>query len=128
MGLVIKTDDKGIKIFRKDKTSSAGNPYTTYCRKISSKDKDGNWVNAFQDVVFKKGVSVNNKATIVIENAFETVSSYNDKTSVKLFILDFKVIEEGEVSANIPGIVGAVVDANGFMQIDDSFGEELPFE
>ena len=77
MGLKIVTDDRPVKIIRKDKVSAAGNAYTQYSAMVASKDKDGNWHNGFIDVSFKHGVSVDNKAQIAIKNAFPVVSEYN---------------------------------------------------
>lgn len=90
------TDDRGVKVIRKDKTSSTGKDYTTYSLMISQKQNE-EWVAAFLDCTFKKGVSVNNKAKIKIINAFPTLNKYNDKVSIRWMITDFEVIEEGEI-------------------------------
>lgn len=119
MGLTITTDDKGIKIYRSDKVSKAGNNYTTYCIKVASKDKDGNWQNAFIDVSFKKGVSVNNKADIKIKNAFYTVNSFNGNNTLRLIITDFDVIGNGDAPAE---------SSDAFMNIPDGIEEEIPFD
>ena len=131
MGLKIVTDDRPVKIIRKDKVSAAGNAYTQYSAMVSSKDKDGNWHNGFIDVSFKHGVSVDNKAQIAIKNAFPVVSEYNGKTSVKWMITEFDVIVQGEVSAaptNASNGNGMATDADGFLQINADIDlEELPF-
>ena len=133
MGLKIVTDDRPVKIIRKDKVSAAGNAYTQYSAMVASKDKGGNWHNGFIDVAFKSGVSVDNKAQIAINNAFPVVSEYNGKTSVKWMITDFDVIVQGEGSAsNAPANAsngnGMATDADGFLQINADIDlEELPF-
>lgn len=131
MGLKIVTDDRPVKIIRKDKVSAAGNAYTQYSAMVASKDKDGNWHNGFIDVSFKHGVSVDNKAQIAIKNAFPVVSEYNGKTSVKWMITEFDVIVQGEVSAaptNASNGNGMATDADGFLQINADIDlEELPF-
>lgn len=131
MGLKIVTDDRPVKIIRKDKVSAAGNAYTQYSAMVASKDKDGNWHNGFIDVAFKSGVSVDNKAQIAIKNAFPVVSEYNGKTSVKWMITDFDVIVQGEGSAtttNASNGNGMATDADGFLQINADIDlEELPF-
>lgn len=133
MGLKIVTDDRPVKIIRKDKVSAAGNAYTQYSAMVASKDKDGNWHNGFIDVSFKYGVSVENKAQIAIKNAFPVVSEYNGKTSVKWMITEFDVIVQGEGSAsNAPAPAskgnGMATDADGFLQINADIDlEELPF-
>lgn len=131
MGLKIVTDDRPVKIIRKDKVSSAGNAYTQYSAMVASKDKDGNWHNGFIDVAFKSGVSVYNKSQIAIKNAFPVVSEYNGKTSVKWMITDFDVIVQGECSSaptNASNGNGMATDADGFLQINADIDlEELPF-
>lgn len=110
------TDDKGVKVYRHDGVSKAGNAYTTYSLGVSSKDTKGEWQNAYLDCIFKKGVEVNHKAKIKINNAFPTVSKYNDKTTVRWMITDFEVVDSGESTSD-----------NGFINIPDSLDEELPF-
>ena len=131
MGLKIVTDDRPVKIIRKDKVSAAGNAYTQYSAMVASKDKEGNWHNGFIDVSFKHGVSVDNKAQIAIKNAFPVVSEYNGKTSVKWMITDFDVIVHGEGSVdhtNASNGNGMSTDADGFLQINADIDlEELPF-
>lgn len=124
MGLKIITDDRGVKIYRHEKTSAAGNPYVSYSMAVASKDKDGNWVNGFIDCTFKKGVEVNHKSVINIKNAFYTCSKYNDKVYVKVMITDFYVVDEGEKPVAQGGIE---VDPDGFMAIPDGIPDELPF-
>ena len=131
MGLKIVTDDRPVKIIRKDKVSAAGNAYTQYSAMVASKDKEGNWHNGFIDVSFKHGVSVDNKAQIAIKNAFPVVSEYNGKTSVKWMITDFDVIVQGEGGSshtNASNGNGMATDADGFLQINADIDlEELPF-
>ena len=131
MGLKIVTDDRPVKIIRKDKVSAAGNAYTQYSAMVASKDKYGNWHNGFIDVSFKYGVSVDNKAQIAIKNAFPVVSEYNGKTSVKWMITEFDVIVPGECNAaptNASKGNGMTTDADGFLQINADIDlEELPF-
>ena len=122
MGVRLLTDDKPVIIFRKDKQTSNGCKFATYCMGISSKDKDGNWVNGFLDVVFKKGVEVNNKAKINIKNAFPTVSKYNDKTYIKWMILEFDVVDNGEVPQQAP------TPSENWMNIPDGIDNSLPFD
>lgn len=130
MGLNVTSDDKGIKVYRKDRETKSGGTFATYSLAISSKDASGNWINGYMDAKFKKGVEVNNKAKIKINNAFFTVDEYNGKTYPKIFVLDFDVIEQGEVS-NINGDAFVNLDSNDlpdFMKIDDAVGEEVPFK
>lgn len=120
MGLTVITDDKGVKVIRKDKTSKSGNPYTQYSLMYSSKDKEGNWVNGFIDCEFKKGVEVNNKAKIKIKNSFPICDEYNGNKRNKIKIMDFEVIENGEGATK-------TTDDDGFMIIPEGSEEELIF-
>lgn len=117
MGLTIKTDDKGVKVFRKDREGKNG-PWATYSVGVSSKDMNGNWINGYVDVQFKKGVEVNNKATIVINNAFPVVNESNGRTFVKYMITDFTVLEEGQPQP--------VANNDGFVNIPEG-ADDLPF-
>lgn len=123
MGLVVTTDEKEIKIYRKDRQTQAGGTFATYSIKIASKKKDGNWVNGFIDVAFKKDVEVVDKSVIKINKAFFTANEYNGKSYVKLMITDFDVVEEGEAPqppADIP--------TEDFINIPDGELDELvPF-
>lgn len=118
MSVKITTDDKGIKVFRKDKTWSGGT-FATYSCKISSKDKNDEWQSVWKDLKFKKGVELNDKAVIQINNAFPVVESYKDTKKESWMVLDFDVIENGEVAAQ--------VDADGFSAFPSDIDDDLPF-
>jgi len=121
MGFILLTDDKGCKVYRHDKVSSAGKSYTNYSLGVSSKDRNGNWTNGYLNVAFKKGVEVGNKATIKIKNAFPIVNEYNGKTSVNWMITDFEEIEKGEAVANSNDL------STAFADLGVGIDEELPF-
>lgn len=121
MGLKIVSDDKNIKVIRQDKTSSNGNPYTKYSLMFSQKANDGTWHNKFIDAIFKKGVSLQNKSIIKITNAFPVYSEYNGKETLKIFIMDFEVIQGGETKPVEPP------PGDGFMNVPDGIYDELPF-
>lgn len=122
MGLVTTTDGKPVTIYRKDKTTSSGKTFATYSIAVSSKDKDGNWTNGYLDCAFKKDVELNNKAKINITNSFYTVNEHNGKKYLKLFIMAFDVVEQGEVPPQAPS------NDDSFMNIPDGIDAELPFE
>ena len=122
MGLTVTTDGKAVTVYRKDRDTQSGGKFTTYSIGIASKDKEGNWVNGFIDCQFKKGVELNNKAKIEIANSFYSVSEYNGKKYTKLFILDFTVVEQGEVPLLAP-----TPSTEDFMTIPDNIDAELPF-
>ena len=112
MGLTIKTDEKPVMVFRKDKEYN-GSTFPTYSIGVSSKDKDGNWISAYYDCLFKKGVEVENKTKIFIKNAFPVVSKgKEDRNYPKFMITDFEI--EGQSS-------------DGFMNVPDTIDEEVPW-
>ena len=117
MGLTVKSDDKGVKIYAKEKESSYGK-YMTYSLGISSKNQSGEWVNGFINCKFKKGVTVANKSKIKINSAFFVATKSGDKSYTHLMITDFDVLEAGETA-------GESVDE--FMKIPEGIDEETPF-
>lgn len=119
MGFKIETDDKGVKVIRKDGTSKAGNAYTMYSLMYSFKQGD-DWKNVFIECSFRRGVDLANKTKIKITNAFMTGSEYNGQTKPKIFVLDFEVVEPGEGQP-------AKAPDTSFMSIPDNIGDELPF-
>lgn len=124
MGLRITTDDKPVKVYKKEKQWSGGVFYT-YSLAVASKDSDGNWLNSYIDCTFKKtdADKITNKCKIKINNAFPTVTNYQNKNYVKWMILDFEVVEQGETAAD----PNAMVNLDSFMEIDDSVSSEVPF-
>lgn len=128
MGLIITTDDRGTKIYRKDKQTRSGGTFATYSTSISSKKQDGSWVTTYKDCLFKKGVELNNKAVIKIKNAFPIVDEYNDKKYDKIFVMDFEVIDQGEAPADPNAFVSLDAGNEDFMQINDAEFDSLPFK
>lgn len=118
MGLKISSDDKGVKVIRKDGTSKAGNPYTMYSLMYSFKVGD-EWKNGFIDAGFKRGVEIANKSKILIKDAFLTGSEFNGTTKPKIIVMDFDVLEGGDAPK--------LVDDGAWMNIPDGIEEELPF-
>lgn len=118
MGIKLETDDKGIKVIRKDGTSKAGNPYTMYSLMYSFKVGE-EWKNGFIDAGFKKGVDLANKSKIIIKDAFLTGTEFNGTTKPKIIVMDFDVLEGGE-SAQKPS-------ADDFLMVTDDMQEEMPF-
>ena len=117
MGLTVTTDDKGVKVFANEKEGPNGK-FTLYSIGVSSKNKDGSWVNGYRPCRFKKGVSVANKTKIKINSAFFCSSKGGDKVYVSLMITNFDVLEPGETASE---------DAESFMKIPDNIDEEVPF-
>lgn len=111
----LTSDGKKVRIYRQDKTSQNGKAYTRYSMGVSSKDSNGEWVNGFLECTFKKGVEVQNKTDIIINNAFPVVREYNGKTFISWMITEFEI--EG----------GVVPNENGFIDVPEGTDSELPF-
>lgn len=118
MGVTLKTDEKGIKVIRKDGTSKAGNPYTLYSLMYSFKVGD-EWKNGFIDAGFKKGVDLANKSKIIIKDAFLTGSEFNGTIKPKIIVMDYEVLEGGDAPKP--------ADDGAWMNIPDGIENELPF-
>ena len=117
MGLIVTSDDNGVKIFAHEKEGANGK-FTSYTLGINSKNQNGDWVSGFISCRFKKGVSVPNKTKIKIKKSFFVASKSGDKSYTHLMITDFDVLEPGETAEQ---------DADSFMKIPDSVDEEVPF-
>lgn len=124
MGLKCVTDGRPVTIYRNEKTTQNGGKFATYSIGVASKDRDGNWVNAFIDCQFKKGIDVANKSKINISNSFYAVNEYNGNKYIKLFIMEFEIVEQGE-AAKAPA--SPAPNDDGFMNIPDGIDTELPF-
>ena len=123
MGLKIVTDERNVTVYRQDKTSQNGTPYTQYSLGVSSKNANGEWVNGFIDCQFKKNVDVPNKSKISISNAFYTVNEYNGKKYYKIFVMDFEIVEQGEVPKPAPA-----PNDNEWLNIPDNLDDSsFPF-
>lgn len=126
MGLKTVTDGRPVTVFANVKELPNGNKFTTYTIGISSKDKDGNWVNGWIDCMFKRGVTVENKSKINITNSFFTASEYNGKKYTKLFIVDFEIAETpSQAQFGTPSMEGKT---DGFMHVPDNADDFLPFQ
>lgn len=104
MGLVVNTDDKGLMIFKDEKGQ-----YPRYYYAISRKNDKGEYVNAYQTIKFKKGVSLENNTKISIKNAFFSFDiGKDDKKYPYLMVTDFQEIRDTDF-INVPdGLEDAV--------------------
>ena len=119
MGLKIITEQTPVTVYVNERQTQNGT-FKTYSIGVSSKDKDGNWVNGFLPCNFRKGTEIANKSKINITNAFMTGSEYNGNTKPKIFVLDYEVVEGGQPAPAPNGDMG-------FMNIPDGIADELPF-
>lgn len=66
---------------------------TSYSIGISAKDKDGNYINGYQPVRFKKGIKVPDRSVINYK-AFPTAVKGKDKPFVIWQILEYTMADE----------------------------------
>lgn len=87
-------------IFRNAHEGRDGTWYT-YSTGVSSKRQDGTYANAYLDVRFRKGVTVEHKAKINIKDGFLTVREFtgnggDTQKKIELMVLDFDTVQGGE--------------------------------
>ena len=93
MGIRIKTDDYGVRVWRNDKYG-----YVTYSISIQGKKDDGGYVNEYKQVKFRKGIELENGSEIIIHDAFPTLDVWKDKQTGEFrqkevwVILDFSYL------------------------------------
>lgn len=124
MGLKITTEQSPVMVFVNERQTQNGT-FKMYSIGVSSKDKDGNWVNGFLPCNFRKGTEIANKSKITITNSFPTVRKYTDKTGAErteigIFVLDYEVVE-GSQPAPAP-------NGNEWLNIPNNLDDSsLPF-
>ena len=80
--------DRQYMIFRKD------NEFGTFYKVgLSKKDMNGNYINGYKDVRFKKGVNIENKTIIYIKKAWLDFYLKDGKTRDYIFISEFETLE-----------------------------------
>lgn len=84
------TSSKNETIFRKDFN---GKP--NYSIGLQKKNKDGQYINGYMKVNFRKGVDLNNKTKINIKDGWLDFYKEEDKTIPTLFINEFVIVSEG---------------------------------
>lgn len=83
--------DREEMIFRQEKDDKR-----FYSIGLSRKDQNGNYINGYMTVVFKKDVDVPNKTKIKIKEAWLGFNVKEKKTYPHIFINDFDIVEQPE--------------------------------
>ena len=106
------------------------NDYGTFYKVgLSKKDVNGNYINGYKDIRFKKGVELEDKTKIYIKKAWLDFYIKDKKTIDYIFCSEFEKIEETIEAARKP--LANMSDSEiiqGVMNEDDpfkSFGEEV---
>lgn len=113
-------DDNKKRIFKRV------NEYGTfYSMGISKKNVDGNYINGFVPVKFKKNVSLEDKTDILLKDAWlDFYKSKNNETILQVFINDFDIVSiDSNVVANKEMESQEVFSADELVLTDD----DLPF-
>lgn len=106
-------DNYSKMVFRKDNEFG-----TFYQIGLSKKDRNGQYINGYMNVRFKKGVSIPNMTKIVIKNAFiDFYLDKNNKTVPFIMILEYELAEEQKKETKEEGLdpfatFGQTVTAN----------------
>lgn len=87
-------------VFRND------NQYGTFYKVgLSKKDRNGNYINGYLNVRFKKGVSLENKTKISIKNGFiDFYLDKNNNTVPFVMVLEFEKVEEQKKETKEEGL------------------------
>ena len=105
-------------IFRKD-----FNDKPIYSMGLSKKDKNGNYVNGYIGVNFKKGTDIKDKTKIKIKDAWLSFYKKDKATIPTIFINDYELVSESSeeiVSEN------SVKTESNFEQVEIT-DDDLPF-
>lgn len=106
-------------IFRNDYN---GKPF--YSIGLVKKDKDGNYVNGYMNVSFKKDVELENQTKIHINKAWIDFYNKDRKTFPYIFISEFDVIRMGDKNPYEELNVKTESQIGEQIEIEDS---DLPF-
>lgn len=109
-------------IFRQDKDGKR-----FYSIGLSRKDQNGNFINGYMTVVFKKDVELENKTKIKIKEAWLGFNVKDKKTYPHIFINDFEIVESDKKVAkeNPFEEFGQQFEVGHQIEIDES--SDLPF-
>ena len=93
---------------------------------LSKKDKNGNYINGYMNVNFKKGVELENKTKIKIKNAWLDFYKSDVKTIPVIFISDFEIISDNKKDPfeEFGNSIKSDFDSGEQIQITDA---DLPF-
>lgn len=79
------------------------NDYGTFYKVgLSKKDVNGNYINGYKDIRFKKGVELEDKSKIYIKKAWLDFYIKDKKTIDYIFCSEFELIEETIENAKTP--------------------------
>lgn len=103
-------NNEPVKVWRDDRHG-----FPTYSVSVSSRKKDGNWVNCYQDVTFRKDVEFQNAEEIIINSAFPSVRSWDGGKKIIWVVMDFTYARKDQ-QRKIPDISYD----EAFTAVDDS--------
>lgn len=74
------------------------NGETRYTIGLSKKKEDGQYENGYMKVMFRKGVSIPNKAKIMIKDAWLSFNQFENKTYPYIFINNFELVDKPDTA------------------------------
>ena len=77
-------NNEAVKVWRDDKHG-----FPSYSVGISSRKKDGSWVNAYQEVIFRRDVEFTNGEEIIINHASPSVRAWDGGKKIVWVVMDF---------------------------------------
>lgn len=86
-------ENKDVMIFKQEKDGKR-----FYSIGLSRKDVNGNYINGYMPVVFKKDVELENKTKIKIKEAWLGFNVKDKKTYTHIFINNFDIVEQPKKS------------------------------
>lgn len=113
-------NDRNVKVFANDYQDKR-----IYSIGISKKDINGNYVNGYISCRFKKGVELNNKAIILINDAWLDFYLSNKKTIPYIFINEFELVDKGEVKEEETIVEDAPIQINEEKDAYEEFGDTI---
>ena len=112
--------DKEEMLFKQEKENRR-----FYSIGLSRKDKNGNYINGYITVVFKKDVDIPNKTKIKIKEAWLGFNIKDKITYPHIFINDFDIVEQPQESNPYKDMsIKTEFDFGEQIKIEDS---DLPF-
>ena len=115
-------ENKDVMIFRQDKDNKR-----FYSVGLSRKDQNGNFINGYMTVVFKKDVELENKTKIKIKEAWLGFNVKDKKTFPHIFINDFDIVEQEEKTNPFKEFGESFKTESGIGEQIQITDEDLPF-
>ena len=128
MGIKIKTDDYGVKVWRSDKYQ-----YPQYSVAIWQDTENGERVTEYKQLQFRRGVELGNGEEIIINDAFPTLRTWKDKKTGEIkhrevwMVLDFNFKMQAPVQRQQTVVQETLGDFNDLPDTFAAAEDDIPF-